>query len=154
MSVLHDYLCASHGLFESYEPECPIKFCTAELNMVFLKPVALKSDKTKQADRHLRGLAQDFKMSNIKSTREGDTQAGYHHHQLPEEPKEREPRPGDAAIWGGNFNNINMQAALAGQVAQSVRGESVGVNPKDTGNLTGPTAAVYMSDHENLAITP
>jgi hypothetical protein len=56
--------------------------------------------------------------------------------------------------WGGNFNNINMQAALAGQVAQSVRGESVGVNPKDTGNLTGPTAAVYMSDHENLAITP
>jgi hypothetical protein len=121
--------------------------------MVFLKPVALKSDKTKQADRNLRGLAQDFQMSDIKSTREGDTQAGYHHHNVPE-PEVRESRPGDAAIWGGNFQNINMQAALAGKVAQSVRGESVGVNPKDTGNLTGPKAASYIADHENLAITP
>jgi hypothetical protein len=120
--------------------------------MVFLKPVAVKSDKTKQADRNLRGLAQDFKMSDIKSTREGDTQAGYHHHQVPEEPKEREPRPGDAAIWGGNFQNINMQAALAGKVAQSVRGEAVGVNPHDTGKLTGPKAASYIADHENLAL--
>ena len=153
MSVLHDYLCESHGLFESYEPKCPIKFCTAELNMVFLKPVALKSDKTKQADRNLRGLAQDFQMSDIKSTREGDTQAGYHHHNVPE-PEVKEARPGDAAIWGGNFQNINMQAALAGKVAQSVRGESVGVNPKDTGNLTGPKAASYIADHENLAINP
>ena len=153
MSVLHDYLCASHGLFESYEAECPIKFCTAELNMVFLKPVALKSDKTKQADRNLRGLAQDFQMSDIKSTREGDTQAGYHHHNVPE-PEVKEARPGDAAIWGGNFQNINMQAALAGKVAQSVRGEAVGVNPKDTGNLTGPKAASYIADHENLAIAP
>jgi len=154
MSVLHDYLCASHGLFESYEAECPIKFCTAELNMVFLKPVALKSDKTKQADRQLKGLAQDFKMSDIKSTRSGDTQSGYHQHQIPEEPEVKEARPGDAAIWGGNFQNINMQAALAGKVAQSVRGESVGVNPKDTGNLTGPKAASYIADHENLALTP
>jgi hypothetical protein len=153
MSVLHDYLCPSHGLFESYEPECPIKFCTAELNMVFLKPVAVKSDKTKQADRNLRGLAQDFQMSDIKSTREGDTQAGYHHHNVPE-PEVKEARPGDAAIWGGNFQNINMQAALAGKVAQSVRGESVGVNPKDAGNLTGPKAASYIADHENLAIAP
>jgi hypothetical protein len=153
MSVLHDYLCPSHGLFESYEPECPIKFCTAELNMVFLKPVAVKSDKTKQADRNLRGLAQDFQMSDIKSTREGDTQAGYHHHNVPE-PEMKEARPGDAAIWGGNFQNINMQAALAGKVAQSVRGESVGVNPKDAGNLTGPKAASYIADHENLAIAP
>jgi len=154
MSVLHDYLCASHGLFESYEAECPIKFCTAELNMVFLKPVALKSDKTKQADRQLKGLAQDFQMSDIKSTRSGDNQAGYHKHQIPEEPEVKEARPGDAAIWGGNFQNINMQAALAGKVAQSVRGESVGVNPKDTGNLTGPKAASYIADHENLALTP
>jgi hypothetical protein len=154
MSVLHDYLCASHGLFESYEAECPIKFCTAELNMVFLKPVALKSDKTKQADRQLKGLAQDFQMSDIKSTRSGDNQAGYHKHQIPEEPEVKEARPGDAAIWGGNFQNINMQAALAGKVAQSVRGESVGVNPKDAGNLTGPKAASYIADHENLALTP
>jgi len=154
MSVLHDYLCASHGLFESYEAECPIKFCTAELNMVFLKPVALKSDKTKQADRQLKGLAQDFQMSDIKSTRSGDNQSGYHKHQIPEEPEVKEARPGDAAIWGGNFQNINMQAALAGKVAQSVRGESVGVNPKDTGNLTGPKAASYIADHENLALTP
>jgi hypothetical protein len=122
--------------------------------MVFLKPVALKSDKTKQADRNLKGLAQDFQMSDIKSTRSGDTQSGYHHHNVPEEPKEKEARPGDAAIWGGNFQNINMQAALAGQVAKSVRGESVGVNPKDAGNLTGPKAASYISDHENLAIAP
>jgi hypothetical protein len=122
--------------------------------MVFLKPVSLKSDRTKQADRQLKGLAQDFKMSDIKSTRSGDNQSGYHHHQIPEEPQEKEPRPGDSAIWGGNFQNINMQAALAGKVAQSVRGESVGVNPHDTGKLTGPKAASYIADHENLALKP
>jgi len=154
MSAIDDDLCESHGLFESYEAKCPIKFCTAELNMVFLKPVALKSDKTKQADRQLKGLAQDFQMSDIKSTRSGDTQAGYHHHQVPDEPEVKEARPGNAAIWGGNFQNINMQAALAGKVAQSVRGEAVGVNPHDTGKLTGPKAASYIADHENLAIAP
>ena len=152
MSVLHDYLCEEHGLFESYEPKCPMKFCKAELQMVFLKPVSLKSDKTKQADHHLKGLAEDFDMTDIKSTREGDTQAGMHHHKLP--PAEKEPRPGDSAIWGGNFQNINLQSALAGQVAKPVRDESVGVNPHNTGKLTGPKAASYIADHENLTVKP
>jgi hypothetical protein len=35
---------------------------------------------------------------------------------------------------------------------QSIKGEPVGMNPKDAGNLTGPRAASYTADHENLAI--
>jgi len=151
MSVLHDYLCSAHGLFESYEPVCPIKFCTAELNMVFLKPVSLKSDKTKHADNTLRNLAQDFNMTDIRSVREGESQAGMHHHQIPVEQK-KEPRPGDAAIWGGGFQNINLEAAMAGRVAKPVRDEPISMNPHETGRLVGPKAASYMSDHENLSI--
>ena len=64
----------------------------------------------------------------------------------------REPRPGDAAIWGGGFKNLNMKNILSGRAVQSVRGEQVGINPREAGNLTGPKAASYIADHENLSV--
>ena len=99
-------------------------------------------------------------MSNVKSTREGENQAGYFTRknenkdiqiQSQSVPK-KESRPGDAAIWGGGFKGLNMQSVLSGRAIRPVADESVGINPKSAGNLTGPRAASYTADHENLSI--
>ena len=102
-------------------------------------------------------------MTNIKSTREGENQSGFFTRknktskkQLEKEAKEaeqrpREPRPGDAAIWGGD-SRYSMGNLLKGGAVRSVMGESVGMNPRDAGNLTGPRAASYVADHENLQV--
>ena len=45
-----------------------------------------------------------------------------------------------------------MSSITKGGMFRSVAGEPVGINPKEAGNLTGPKAASYIADHENLAI--
>ena len=47
---------------------------------------------------------------------------------------------------------MNMGSILGGNQFRSVAGESVGFNPKAAGNLTGPKAASYIADHENLTV--
>ena len=100
-------------------------------------------------------------MTNIKTTRQGENQAGYYKRKNTTPDAEvtsqnipsREPRPGDAAVWGGGFQGLNMKSVLAGRAARSIHGENVGMNPKDAGNLTGPKAASYIADQENLKIS-
>lgn len=160
MAVLHDYFCSEHGIFEAWEAKCPMKICKGEISQVFLKPVGLKSDKTKSTDKNLQNLALDFGMTDIKSTREGEHQSGYLTRNNKTNEREfqeaaaamqgKESRPGDSVMWGGG-GNINMNSVLKGQF-KPVRDETVGVNPKATGNLTGPRAASYIADHENLKI--
>ena len=163
MAVLKDYFCTQHGIFESREEKCPCKPCTGEISVVFLKPVGLKSDKTKKSDKTLENLALDFGMTDIKSTREGEHQAGYlkRNNQLSDKQyaeataamqgQQKQARPGDAAIWG-NGGNISMKSVLGGQF-KSVNGESVGINPRAAGNLQGPAPASYIADHENLTVS-
>jgi len=160
MAVLHDYYCSKHGVFEAWEAKCPMKNCEGELSKVFLQPVSLKSDKTKNTDKTINQLAIDFDMSDIKSTREGDNQAGFFTRNNKTSPAElakeeaeakRQPRAGDAAIWGG-AGNMQMPNLLRGNMFRSVNGESVGINPKDAGNLTGPKAASYIADQDNLSL--
>lgn len=167
MAVLHDYFCSEHGIFEAWEARCPMKICKGEISKVFLKPVSLKSDKTKSTDKNLKQLAIDYDMTDIKSTREGEHQTGYmkrknkltdkqfaeateamnHNNQM----QAQQQRPGDSVIWGGG-GNINMKSVLGGQF-KSVAGESVGINPKAAGNLSGPAPASYIPDHENLSVS-
>ena len=147
MAVLHDYMCSEHGIFESMEAKCPMKFCKGELSKVFLKPVGLKSDKTKATDKNLKNLASDFKMTDIKSTKEGDSQSGY----LTRNNTTKEPRPGDSVMWGSQ-GSFSMQNIMGGNAFRSVRGESVGVKPTEVGVKRGPTTASYIADHENLKI--
>jgi len=183
MAVLRDYYCSNHGIFEGWDAKCPIKHCNGEISIVHLKPVALKSDKTKNIDKTRDGLAADFGMTDIKTVKEGESQSGYlkkdnkltdKQYQLaldaeaeigrqranemekaginPEIPAAKEARAGDNAIWGGGFQGLNMQSILAGRAVQSIKGESVGFNPKDAGNLTGPKAASYIADQDNLQV--
>jgi len=168
MGVLHDYYCESHGIFEAWEAKCPMKHCNGEISKVFLKPVALKSDKTKAADKNLKQLAIDYDMTDIKSTREGEHQTGYMKRknklsdkqfaeataamQANQPPEQRQARPGDSVIWGGG-GSINMKSVLGGQF-KSVAGESVSVIPNSVGNFQSPKANVVMNDHENLQVKP
>jgi hypothetical protein len=163
MAVLKDYKCEKHGYFESRKPQCPMKNCTEEVYVVFLKAPGLMSDTTKKNDRTVKQLAMDFDMTNVKSTREGENQAGFFTRknktskkQLEKEAqiaaeRPREPRPGDAAIWGGD-NRFSMNNLLRGNTIRPVADEAVSFNPKDAGNLTGPKAASYINDHQNLSI--
>ena len=72
----------------------------------------------------------------------------------------REPRAGDAAIWGGGMKGMNMQAILAGQFARPVgpslgkEAEQVGLTPGQAGIKTGPTTLPggTMRDPDNLQI--
>jgi len=150
MGILRDYYCDSHGIFEAWEPQCPMKHCKSEISVVHLKPVGTRSDKTKKADKTIKNLSLDFGMTDIKSTKEGEHQTGYITRNN-DKPEDKGPRPGDAAIWGGG-GNISMKSVMGGQF-KSVNGESVGILPRDTGNLTGPRPASYVNDHENLQVS-
>jgi hypothetical protein len=121
------------------------------------------SDKTKKNDKTIKQLAMDFDMTNVKSAREGENQAGFFTRknktskkQLEKEAaaaaeQNRQPQPRDSVIWGGD-NRYSMGNVLRGGAVRPVAGESVGFNPKDAGNLTGPKTASYIADHEQLKI--
>jgi hypothetical protein len=143
-----------------------MKHCKATISIIHLKPVGTRSAKTAKTDKTLQNLALDFEMTDIKSTKEGEHQTGYlsRNNKLSkkeyaeataasehfENQKKKEGSPGDAAIWG-NGGNISMKSVLGGQF-KSLKGEPVGINPKEAGNLTGPKPASYYADHENLSI--
>ena len=180
--ILRDYKCQEHGFFEGFEPTCP-QGCTDELVLqVFLKSPGFVSDKSKAADKHLNSLASEFGMSDIKSTRAGENQAGYlkRNNKFSEKeyaeaekyatPKKRgrprkdqtiqappppqEARAGDSAIWGGGFQGMNMASVLAGRFGQPVKGEQVGLTPQAAGIQSGPRVdpRATMQDPQNLKI--
>ena len=146
-----------------------MKNCSEEVYVVFLQAPGLLSDSTKKNDKNIKQLAMEFDMTDVKSTREGENQAGFFtrknktsKRQLEKEAKlaaerPREPRPGDAAIWGGG-GGMDMKSALSGRFNRPVgpqlgkETEVVSVIPKSMGNLTGPKAASYIQDHQNLTI--
>ena len=180
MAILRDYYCENHGIFEAWEPNCPMKHCKGAISIIHLKPVGMKSDKTKKADSTLKGLAQDFQMTDIKSTRAGEHQTGYltrnnkltqqeldfvagaeaekERQILAQGPKPptppREARPGDAAMWGAQ-GGISMNSVMGGQF-RPVRDEAVSIMPNQaspTGKLNGPIAGNgSMKDHQNLQV--
>ena len=182
MAVIHDYKCDKHGYFESRKPECPMKGCQDEVFVVFLQAPAMVSAKTRFTDRSTKQLAMEFDMSDIKTTREGENQSGYlmrknkfkekdyaeaekyatrkrgvnkdkiQPQPQPQAPKEA--RPGDAAIWGGGFQGLNMQALLTGRGVQPVRDEAVGLTPSQAGINSGPRVdpKSTLRDPDNLKI--
>lgn len=182
--ILRDYKCQEHGFFEGFEPNCP-EGCGDELVLqVFLKSPGFVSTKSKATDKNLQSLATEFGMSDIKSTRTGENQAGYltrnnkfsekeyaqaEKYATPKKrgrprknaqvqpqspPPQQEARAGDSAIWGGGFQGMNMASVLAGRFGQPVKGESVGLTPRDAGIQSGPRVdpRATMQDPQNLKI--
>ena len=64
MPVLHDFLCAAHGKFSSFDGACP-HGCSAVFVTRMLSAPAILSDRTKGIDKNLRDLASDFRMTNM-----------------------------------------------------------------------------------------
>lgn len=147
MGILRSYSCPRHGVFDAWEAECP--HGCKDVTQVFTKAFAIKSARTKNVDSTVRGLASDFNMTNIKSTREGEHQTGFHVRNNAEPPKGIEGA--NQVLWGGG-GRFNMASALAGNAVQSAPGEKAGFDPKNLGSLTGPKAASYMQDHQGLKI--
>ena len=182
MAILRDYHCSVHSYFEGWDAKCPIKGCTGEIHNVILQAPGLISDKTKNTDKTVRGLAQDFGMNDIQSTRAGESQTGFltkdnklseaeykhasgaidemkrqsMHHATENGISTEAPQPREArpgdAAVWGGDNRFSMQSVLSGRAVQSIKGESVGFRPSDAGNLTGPKVASYIPDQDNLAL--
>lgn len=162
--ILRDYHCTQHGYFEGWQDKCPIKSCSGEISIVHLKPVGLKSDRTKNADKTLAGLAKEFDMTDIKSTREGEHQSGYitrnntatteEHDRAIEAASQAQPeyQAGNNVLWG-NQGAVNMQSIMGGMY-KPVADEAVSVVPKAVGATKGPRTASYIADHENLKVKP
>jgi len=149
MGILRSYNCKKHGYFDAWEPECP--HGCKNVVQVFLKPFSIKSDRTKHADKTLDGLAKDFKMTNIASTREGEAQQGYFKRNNKPPEKEKGYEGAQQVLWGGG-GRFDMSSALAGKAVQSGNGEPAGVNPRDLGIKSGPRANVVMNDHQGLKL--
>jgi len=166
MAILRDYYCTNHGIFEAWEPDCPMKLCKGEISVVHLKPVGTRSPKTSATDKNLKQLAIEYDMTDIKSTKAGEHQTGYMKRknkltdkqfaeatdaiQSQNQQQHKQSRPGDSVIWGSG-GNISMKSVMGGQF-KSVNGESVGINPKAAGDLQGPRTASYMADPDNLQV--
>jgi hypothetical protein len=157
-------------MFEAWEPQCPMKFCKGEISIVHLKPVSMKSDKTKSTDKRAKQLSIDYGMTDIQTAGENEHQKGYlkrnnkltdkqfaeateameaQNAQQAQQAPQHNPR--DSVIWGGG-GNISMKSVMGGQF-KSVNGESVGINPKAAGDLRGPAPASYMADPDNLQVS-
>lgn len=152
MAVLKTYICSKHGEFDAWNESavrCPAAKCRCKPREMVSAPAIRTSTRTADMDKTLDNLATDFKMTNIKSTREGENQSGYFTRNNTAKPAE--PRPGDSVMWG-NQGGFSMQNVMSGNAFKSVRGESVGVKPTDVGVKRGPTTASYVADHENLKI--
>ena len=165
MGILRDFMCSEHGIFESWDGIC--KQCGVKGDRVYTGSApAFIGSRTKNIDKTLQGLAKDFQMTDIKSTREGEFQSGYlsrNNKTLNREEtamvqahaeKQQAQRPGDGAIWGGGFQGLNMGNVLSGKAVQSIKGEAVGVSPQQAGISRGPVAdpKATFKDHENLSI--
>ena len=146
--ILKDYKCELHGYFESGEPRCP-EGCTVDIYVVHLQAPGLKSDTTKNVDKTVQGLADDFKMTDVKSTREGEYQSGYH---TRNNSKESKRAGADNGVMWGNAGNMSMQNILRGNMFKSVAGEQVSITPSEIGSFNKPKTASYIQDHENLKV--
>jgi len=67
MSVLSDWSCDAHGIFESKTGHCPSGCMDSFVHKVFLKAPGLKSDRTTSIDGTLRSLAADFGLTDMNN---------------------------------------------------------------------------------------
>ena len=149
MAILRSYKCIEHGYFDAWEAMCP--HGCLDVAVVILKAPSMrdstKAARSKSVDTTAKSLAKEFKMTNIKTTREGEFQEGYHTRNN----QSKEPAPRDSIMWGGG-GRFNMASVLSGNAVKSAHGEPVGTNIKDLNLTQGPKAASYFSDPEGLKI--
>lgn len=113
MSVLHDYQCKAHGIFESMTGRCPHGCVDSFVDKVFLKAPGGISGATRAVDKNLGSLAADYTMSNM-SNRGGAV--GNPHPESEKRVRETEKRLSELApTWGtvGKEGNAIQEAISA-----------------------------------------
>lgn len=72
MAILKEYSCPGHGDFESFEARCP-RGCTIVVEREFRTAPAYHNGSTRRTDSLVRSQVESFGLSNIRSSREGET---------------------------------------------------------------------------------
>lgn len=67
MSVLNDYECKMHGVFEAFERKCPSGCSRRFVSQVFLKAPGTRSYNTARIDRELNHIAKDYGLTDIRA---------------------------------------------------------------------------------------
>ena len=141
--IVKEWKCDEHGYFESDKPECP-DGCLKGISQVFLTPVKYKSNRTKGIDKTTNQLALDYKMSDIKTVKEGEAQPPRLANQAPNPQADRPT----GVMWGNpkSITNYNLRSVNGEQINGLAAVKEGGVA------LTKPRTASYIADHQNLKI--
>lgn len=153
MAVLKEYACPGHGDFEAFEPRCP-HGCTIVAEREFRTAPAYHNGSTRRTDSLVRSQVESFGLSNIRSSREGETARI----QSPQERqmaefqkavKSRYPKMWGEVPKGGVFKaglgpeneSAGAPAALAGYKApatQAIDKEALAQNKRPTQMIRDP----------------
>jgi hypothetical protein len=141
MAILRVYLCPKHGVSECFddEPRCRIKRCKADLQEMIASPAIIHRS-TKRTDATVAQLAADYKMTDVKSTREGEAQKGGE-------------QKGKGVLWG-QMGKVGLDQIVKGGPPRPIHDEPVGLQRREMGTLTGPLdrGVIVRRDHENLKV--
>ena len=130
MAVLKRFICSKHGEFDAWAEgsvRCPAAKCRCKPREMVSAP-AYHGGRTAGIDKTLNNLASDFKMTDMRSSKEGDSQAGFHHHGQSNDA----PPPGSGVLWG-NAGAMNLETLIKGGGPKPVRDEKVGIKASDMG---------------------
>jgi hypothetical protein len=151
MSVLHDYQCLAHGVFESFEAKCPFGCSAAFVRLVFLKPPAIQHNRTKVADAAIKGLAADFGLTDVKNDKYGGSVMDQLRHA--EKREDFAPRWHDVPHATAGFSQtegarvpvVDPQAAIGGSTAQGENAAARIFGANEAGQVQGiPRPRAYI----------
>lgn len=74
MSVLKEWKCAKHSVFESSHPICPAFGCdSSKVERAFITPVGIKSEFVSRHEKGIKRLAAAYGQSDFKTARAGES---------------------------------------------------------------------------------
>jgi hypothetical protein len=143
MSVLHDYQCLAHGVFESFEAVCPHGCAAAFVRIVFLKPPSIQHNRTKVADAAIKGLAADFGLTDIRNDKAGGSVMDQLRHA--KERKDFAPRWHDVPHAAAGFSQtegahipvVDPQASIGGSTTQGENAAARVFGVNEDGSVKG-----------------
>jgi hypothetical protein len=120
MPILKEYVCAAHGPFEAFEPECEYGCSPRFVRQEFRTAPGYKSERTSNSDKTIDSLAKDYGMTNM-SNRDGESVM----QRMRREPQTR-PTWGQVAHAAPGFSNggkpLTFNPASMGVQAENVLG--------------------------------
>lgn len=121
MGIVKEFWCLGHGSFESDTPVCP-HGCSIPPEREFLTPPSVHGQATRRTDTLLRQQVESFGLSNIRSSREGETARI----KSPQENRaaefQRAVRQKYPSMWGSMPKDGGAPAALAALHAEPTQG--------------------------------